>query len=125
MDNHGDHAVFNSVGIGAVCIWSSIVEADHRVFHAVAAFYRNGRRVRIVKGMGGVRLECVCDYAGGILLPKWIAFLAVVGHGHDIFSALLYSHGIPDEFTGRCPGKVADVVGFEYPGFLSWCFFLF
>ena len=75
--------------------------------------------------MGGVRLQGMCHYSCGILLPKWIAFLAVVGHGHDIFSALLYSHGIPDEFTGRGPGKVTDVVGFEYPGVLAGGFFLF
>ena len=125
VDDYGDHAVFDGVRIGAVRIWSAVVEADHRVLHAVASFYGNGRRVRIVKSMGGVGLQGMCHYSCGILLPKWIAFLAVVGHGHHIFSALLNSHGIPDEFTGRGPGKVTDIVGFEYPGLLSWCFFLF
>ena len=125
MDDHGDHAVFDGVRVGAVRIWSSVVEADHRVLHAVAAFYGDGSRVWIVKGMRRVRLQGVGHDTGGILLPEWIPFLAVVRHSHDILAALLYSHGIPDEFTGRGPGKVTYVFCFEYPGFLAWGFFLF
>ena len=125
MDDHGDHAVFDGVRVGAVCIWSSVVEADHRILHAVAAFYGNGGWVGIVKGMGGVRLQRVGDYAGRVLLPEGVAFLAIVRHGHYIFSTLLYSHGIPDEFTGRGPSKVTHVFCLEYPGFLAGGFFLF
>ena len=125
MDDHGDHAVFDGVRIGAVRIWSSVVEADHGVFHAVASFYGDGGRVGIVKSMRRVRLQGVRHYPCGILFPKWIAFLAIIRHGHHVLAALLYRHGIPDEFTGRGPGKVTHIFCLEYPGFLAGGFFLF
>ena len=123
VDDDGDEGVFGGAAVGAVFGGAGAVEADHGVFHAAdGAVDGLGDGVGIREGVFRINIERVDDGVGGVFRPERLGFVRVERHRHDgLFGVgggvVGRAHGVPDEFTGGGEGEVADVVGFEDPGF--------
>jgi hypothetical protein len=120
VDDHPDHAILDALGVGAILLGPSEVEADHRVFHADGVrMDRYGHGIGIVNGVLGIDLQRVFHRAGAVLFPQRIALFRVIAHGHHLLATDVHRHRIPDEFSAGGKTEIADVLGLIDPCLLG------
>ena len=66
-DDDGNGIYFGRFGVGSIRLRTSRIETNHRVFHAIGCFHRNGSGVGEGNGVFGIGINGVLNGLGGIL----------------------------------------------------------
>ena len=99
MNNHANHPVFGARAISPVLVGSSIIKANHWVFHSARCFHADCHWILIGCAVFAVGFDGMRHHFGRIFTIQTIGFFCVVAHAIDTFSFYKFRHRIPNEFS--------------------------